>query len=101
MSGLYWQDTPKYPLIADLTSDFVYLRLQDAKPEIETGYEAKVLDKWVALARAWQRGKEPDEFPLGTKRRQASGARRVCLFHQWRQGGAPAAAEAMISILAT
>jgi hypothetical protein len=27
-------DTPKYPLIAELTSDFVYLRLQDAKAEI-------------------------------------------------------------------
>ena len=28
-------DTPKYPLIADLTSDFVYLRLQEANAEIE------------------------------------------------------------------
>lgn len=31
-------DKPKYPQIADLRSDFVYLRLQNANAEIDTGY---------------------------------------------------------------
>ncbi len=100
--GIVLADIPKYPLIADLTSDFVYLRLQDAKPEIETGYEAKVLDKWVVLARAWQRGEEPDEFPSVAPKGDKLQARDVYVhFINGAKERAHAAARAMISILAT
>jgi uncharacterized protein YecE (DUF72 family) len=55
-------DSPKYPLLADVTSDFVYLRLQDSQAETETGYAAQALDIWMKLAKAWERGEEPKEF---------------------------------------
>ena len=45
-------DSQKYPLIADLSADFVYARLQDAKPDVETGYSAKAIAAWAIMARA-------------------------------------------------
>ena len=36
-----------YPGIADVTSDFVYLRLQKGKDTIKTGYPPKDLDAWA------------------------------------------------------
>lgn len=61
-------DSEKYPLIADFSADFVYVRLQEAKAEVETGYGAKVLESWATLAKAWERGEEPEQFPLRHQR---------------------------------
>ena len=36
-----------YPAIPDVTSDFVYLRLQKGKDTIKTGYPPKELDAWA------------------------------------------------------
>jgi uncharacterized protein YecE (DUF72 family) len=58
--AIVFADTPKYPAIADLTSDFVYARLQDAHEEVETGYDAQALDHWADVARAWAKGAAPD-----------------------------------------
>jgi uncharacterized protein YecE (DUF72 family) len=58
--AVVFADSPKYPAIADLTADFVYARLQDAKEEIETGYDAEALDRWAHTARAWAQGAAPD-----------------------------------------
>jgi uncharacterized protein YecE (DUF72 family) len=94
-------DTPKYPLIADLTSDFVYLRLQDAKAEIETGYELTDLQKWAMLARSWEKGEEPEQFPLIAPRGSPRQSRDVFVyFINGAKERAPAAAEAMIERLA-
>jgi uncharacterized protein YecE (DUF72 family) len=93
-------DTPKYPLIADLTSDFVYLRLQDAKAEIETGYGSEDLQNWAMLARSWEKGEEPEQFPLLAPRGRPRQSRDVFVyFINGAKERAPAAAEAMISIL--
>lgn len=93
-------DTPKYPLIADLTADFVYLRLQDAKAEIETGYGAEALEKWAALARAWEKGEEPKQFPLFAPPGKPHKSRDVFVyFINGAKERAPAAAEAFIRIL--
>jgi len=95
--GIVLADSPKYPLLADLTSDFVYLRLQDAQSEIETGYSPKALDKWAALARSWVRGDEPDEFPLVAPKGDKLQAREVFVyFINGAKERAPAAAEALI-----
>lgn len=94
-------DAPKYPLIADLTSDFVYLRLQDAKAEIETGYGTADLQKWAVLARCWEKGEEPEQFPLIAPPGLPCQSRDVFVyFINGAKERAPAAAEAMISILA-
>jgi uncharacterized protein YecE (DUF72 family) len=93
-------DSPKYPLIADLTSDFVYLRLQDAKAEIATGYGPETLDRWAAFAHAWERGDEPTQLPLlasGTAPRRPRDV--FVYFINGAKERAPAAAEALIGRL--
>ena len=98
--GIVLADAPKYPLIADLTSDFVYLRLQVANAEIETGYSAEDLHRWTELACAWQKGEEPEEFPLFAPRGNPHNTRDVFVyFINGAKERAPAAAEATISFL--
>ncbi len=53
-----------YPEIADLTSDFVYARLQRGNDEIETCYEETEIDRWVARASKWASGGQPDDLPF-------------------------------------
>ncbi|EJN04864.1 DUF72 domain-containing protein [Phyllobacterium sp. YR531] len=53
-----------YPEIADVTSDFVYARLQKGDDNIETAYPAKALDKWAERAQLWSQGGVPDDLPL-------------------------------------
>lgn len=93
-------DNPKYPLIADLTSDLVYLRLQDAKAEIESGYGLEALQNWATLARSLEKGEEPEQFPLFASPGEPSKSRDVFVyFINGAKERAPAAAEAMIRIL--
>jgi uncharacterized protein YecE (DUF72 family) len=95
--GIVLADTPKYPLIADLTSDFVYLRLQDAQAEVATGYPVAELDKWAALARSWARGDEPEEHPMLAPKGRKIASRDVFIyFINGAKERAPAAAEALI-----
>jgi uncharacterized protein YecE (DUF72 family) len=54
----------KYPLIADVTSDFVYVRLQTSQPEETTGYPRKELDLWASYAKLWAEGKPVEKLPL-------------------------------------
>jgi uncharacterized protein YecE (DUF72 family) len=61
--GTVITDSPDYPSFANLTADFVYLRLMRAAPDIETGYEPAVLDTWAACAQAWAQGGEPAGVP--------------------------------------
>jgi uncharacterized protein YecE (DUF72 family) len=56
-------ESEKYPLIADLSADFVYLRLQKTRAEIETGYDGEALARWAARARSWAAGAAPDDLP--------------------------------------
>ena len=48
-----------YPEIADLTADFVYARLQQAKEAEPTGYAPAALDRWAEVARGWSDGESP------------------------------------------
>src|SRR3546814_15203277 len=41
-----------YPLIAEATADFAYLRLQQSREEEPTGYSDAVLEDWEDKARA-------------------------------------------------
>ena len=59
-------DSSKHPLIADVTCDFVYLRLQGTSEKEETGYPGKALDAWMKRARAWEAGgTAADLAPVG------------------------------------
>jgi len=52
-----------YPAIADVTSDFVYLRLQKGEDSIPTAYPPKALDAWVKRFQDWAGGGEPGDLP--------------------------------------
>ena len=52
-----------YPEIADVTADFVYARLQKGEDDIATAYAPKEMAAWVARARLWAQGGQPDDLP--------------------------------------
>lgn len=56
-------DSPKFPSFANLTADFVYLRLMQCESDRATGYAPPVLDAWAACAQAWAAGGEPQDVP--------------------------------------
>lgn len=98
--SLVLADSPKYPLIADLSADFVYARLQDAKADVETGYSSKAIASWATLAKAWESGDEPDHFPLAAPKGKPLKSRDVFIyFINGAKERAPAAAEALIKRL--
>jgi len=52
-----------YPAIADVTADFVYLRLQKGEDSIATAYPPKALDAWAKRFKDWAAGGEPTDLP--------------------------------------
>ncbi len=60
-------DSAKYPMIADVTADFIYARLQNAQAKVATGYASAVIDKWAKRAQAWQSGGAPGDLPALAK----------------------------------
>jgi uncharacterized protein YecE (DUF72 family) len=93
-------DSEKHPLIADVTGDFVYLRLQRTSEKIKTGYRPEALGEWAKRASIWASGGAPDDLPTLAKR---SSSARNCDVFIYMIGGAkvraPAAAKALIEIL--
>lgn len=70
----------KYPLIADVTADFVYLRLQQSEASNECGYTAKELDQWAARAQLWAKGDLPADLPY-TANASATNHPRDCFIY--------------------
>lgn len=54
---------PTYPAISDITSDFVYARLQTGSDEIETCYGSNELGAWAERLHTWHDGGMPDDLP--------------------------------------
>ncbi len=48
----------RWPLLEDLTADFVYLRLHGDKELYASGYGDAALDDWAARVRAWRSGRQ-------------------------------------------
>ena len=55
-------ESDKYPLIPDVTADFVYLRLISASDDVPTGYEDADLDLWAERFRAYAAGGVPGDM---------------------------------------
>jgi uncharacterized protein YecE (DUF72 family) len=53
-----------YPMISDVTADFVYARLQKGSDDIKTCYPPKELKAWAGRLRTWANGGVPDDLPL-------------------------------------
>lgn len=49
----------KWPLLEDVTADFMYLRLHGDKELYASGYDDEALDDWGRRIRAWARGTQP------------------------------------------
>lgn len=56
--GLVVADTVSWPLLMDVTADFVYCRLHGSRQLYASGYGPKSLDRWARRIRAWSRGSE-------------------------------------------
>jgi len=65
--AVVYADHAKYPPISDITSDFVYVRLQTGKDTVKTAYPPKVLDEWANRLRLWAQGGEPDDLARSDK----------------------------------
>jgi uncharacterized protein YecE (DUF72 family) len=49
----------KWPLVEDVTADFMYLRLHGDTEIYKSGYTDEALDRWAARIHAWRHGGEP------------------------------------------
>ena len=55
--ALVCADTVDWPLLMDLTSDFVYCRLHGSQELYRSGYSAAEIARWAKRIRAWRDGK--------------------------------------------
>ncbi|KQU69865.1 hypothetical protein ASC75_06880 [Aminobacter sp. DSM 101952] len=60
---IVYADHATYPAIADVTGDFVYLRLQTGSDENPDCYTPKGLDEWAARAKTFAAGGVPADLP--------------------------------------
>jgi uncharacterized protein YecE (DUF72 family) len=51
----------RFPMLEDVTADFVYMRLHGDKELYRSGYGDKALERWAARIRAWHQGSEPPD----------------------------------------
>ena len=91
-------DHETYPLIPDVTADFVYARLQTGADEIETAYAPRDLDAWAGRFQAYAKGAAPADLPpVNPAAKPAAKPRDVYAFfiHEGKVR-APAAAMALL-----
>lgn len=90
-------DHPDYVNIADLTGDFVYVRLQRGKDSVKTGYPPKAIDTWAKCARTWAVGKDIPSLPHVDMAKAVAKPRDVFVYfiHEGKKR-APAAAMELI-----
>ncbi|ACO46630.1 DUF72 domain-containing protein [Deinococcus deserti] len=50
-----------FPLIEEVTADFVYVRLHGSRELYRSGYQPDEIDTWARRIRAWQAGTEPPD----------------------------------------
>ena len=93
-------ESGKHPLIPDVTSDFVYARLQGTSEKEKTGYSAKALDAWAKRAHQWEAGGAPDDLATVGGKARPKAKRDVFIYMiSGAKVRAPAAAMALIERL--
>uniref|UniRef100_E6VJ38 DUF72 domain-containing protein n=1 Tax=Rhodopseudomonas palustris (strain DX-1) TaxID=652103 RepID=E6VJ38_RHOPX len=95
-----YSEHASYPEIADVTGDFVYVRLQKGKDEIATGYPPKALSEWAKRLQLWADGSEPDHLPKvdGARTRRQQRDVFAYVIHEGKVR-APAAAMELIELI--
>ena len=71
--GLVVADTVEWPLLMDVTTDFVYCRLHGSQKLYASGYDDKALDLWAQRVAIWAKGGEVHD---GRRVIQSDGAGR-------------------------
>jgi uncharacterized protein YecE (DUF72 family) len=91
-------DHATYPLIPDITADFVYARLMTGSDDIETAYEPKDLDLWATRFGDYAAGKVPGDFQALDRTGPSEGPRETFVFfiHEGKVR-APSAAQAFLT----
>jgi uncharacterized protein YecE (DUF72 family) len=98
--AICFADHETYPEIADLTADFVYARLQQAREAEPAGYDAKALGRWARVVRGWAEGQNPDGLDYVSDARAEASPREVfAFFISGDKVRNPAAAEALMERL--
>jgi uncharacterized protein YecE (DUF72 family) len=93
-------ESDRHPLIADVTGDFVYARLQRTSAKEKTGYAPRALDLWAKRARNWATGAAPDDLATIAAPAPAQSRRDVFIYMiSGAKMRAPAAAMALIERL--
>jgi uncharacterized protein YecE (DUF72 family) len=64
--GVALADHATYPMIPDLTADFVYCRLQTGHDDTPTAYPPEQLEQWAGRFEAWAQGAAPQDLPYVT-----------------------------------
>lgn len=72
----------KWPLLEDLTADFVYVRLHGDKELYASGYSNAALDRWATRIAAWSHGEQVSDARLASQKAAPHRARRdiYCYF---------------------
>lgn len=71
----------RWPLLEDLTADFVYLRLHGDKKLYASGYGEPALAHWARRIAAWRQGRQVRDAKRASKAAAPRGAREVfCYF---------------------
>jgi uncharacterized protein YecE (DUF72 family) len=65
--ALVCADTVEWPLLMDVTSDFVYCRLHGSEKLYTSGYEDAALSMWKKRIAAWSKGRDAHGKHIGTK----------------------------------
>jgi uncharacterized protein YecE (DUF72 family) len=87
----------KYPAIADVAGDFLYLRLQKGDDAIPTAYPEDAIADWAGRIRKWLSGDAPADLPhVGTARSKIKPRDIFVYFIHEGKVRAPAAAMALI-----
>jgi len=99
--AVVYEDDDVHPSCADLTANFVYLRLRRSSASIDTGYSLQALKQWARRADAWAAGGEPTDLPrIVRKARSRAEARDVFVyFINGAKERAPSAAQKLLALI--
>jgi uncharacterized protein YecE (DUF72 family) len=88
----------RWPLLEDVTADFVYIRLHGDEELYVSGYEDVPLDDWANRIRAWSTGRQPRSARRASKRAPAKRSTRdvYCYFDNDAKVRAPVDALALM-----
>ena len=99
--ALVCADTVEWPLLMDLTADFVYCRLHGSEQLYASGYDEPALRRWAARIDSWSRGEEPEDAirVMPPTRPRRNGRDVYLYFDNDAKVRAPADAAALIGMI--